>query len=275
VSGALRVRDAAGLVMGAVLRAERQSRQWSAPDAGRMSGQPVRKVRRIESGHPEGTRDLSLLYSLARLYGLSDASVAALVRLLVTARPDGSATDDGPGWAGRVAACERAAGTITAYAAWAFPPVVALPAYASAAGAGRTGGAAVDRLLAAGHGKSVSVLVEEAVLFRPFGGARVFAAQLGHVLDLVRSGAAGVRVVPLGTGPPVRGGLSELWWQPVPLYIAEEPRLHALHCTGRYAEHRGLRRTLEAARRAALPQAESTRRLEEAIRRYGDVTGAA
>jgi transcriptional regulator with XRE-family HTH domain len=251
-------RHGGDLVVGAVLRDQRARRGWTVRAAARAAKCDSGTVRRVEIGSRRMQGDDDGARALIEAYGLSEWE-STLVRLLVQDGP--MIVDDEPGWPQRVAACERVASTITSYSAWAFPPYLSTPAYAAAV---RDRVPHPPRVLPAAPDRTVTVLLEEAVLRRPFGDRDTLAAQLRHAMEAEAAGTAVIRVVRLGAGPPAAGILSEMWWQPIPLYVREEPRFHATYYAGRYAECARLWHTLEATRRAALPPAESARLLAEA-----------
>jgi hypothetical protein len=54
--------------------------------------------------------------------------------------------------------------------------------------------------LGPGSGQEMTLLLDEQALRAPLDGARVMADQLRHLLRIIESGAATIRVVPLGAG---------------------------------------------------------------------------
>lgn len=64
----------------------------------------------------------------------------------------------------------------------------------------------------------VWALLDEAALRRPFGGHKVMAEQIGHIVGLAERGRIRVHVIPIGLGlyPLLQGMLSLMWFEDQP-----------------------------------------------------------
>ncbi|MEU3461274.1 Scr1 family TA system antitoxin-like transcriptional regulator [Streptomyces sp. NPDC006733] len=92
----------------------------------------------------------------------------------------------------RIALCSHAVPGLFQTSAYALAYQRALPQ--SPARAGRV--AAIARSLPAGHGKDVTVYLDQRVLTLPYGGPATMAQQLAHLLRVAQCGDAEIRIVP-------------------------------------------------------------------------------
>ncbi|MGW1764490.1 Scr1 family TA system antitoxin-like transcriptional regulator [Streptomyces sp. NPDC002073] len=113
----------------------------------------------------------------------------------------------------RLVLCRNAATAITDVAAMVVPAPYRTPAYEAALTRDRAAAVGPPPLLAnvSGPAPNCTVLLDEAVLRRWVGGKDVLAGQLHHLLDIIDTGQATVRVLPYDTAaPPICGDGAEL-----------------------------------------------------------------
>ncbi|MFF8387414.1 Scr1 family TA system antitoxin-like transcriptional regulator [Streptomyces kanasensis] len=109
----------------------------------------------------------------------------------------------------------------------------------------------------------ITLMLDKFALLRPCGGPRVMAEQLRHLAALEAEGAVVVRILPADTLLPAPGGLFHEIVHPSggPLYATEDG-ITVLYQRGPHAA--ALRCYMDRYEQAALPPAESRRRLAEA-----------
>ncbi|WP_327357729.1 Scr1 family TA system antitoxin-like transcriptional regulator [Streptomyces sp. NBC_01304] len=240
---------------------------------------------RAISGHHEsmlsqieaGTTPLepSVARALLLTYGLGARSVEGFLTLLARAQDEGhSVFDDGPGAGHRLALCVRHARGMRIFSAFAVPQLLRTRAYAQAVLANPLGDdawppAVMIAPLSAVDGRKITVVLEEAVLRRPYGGAAAMADQLARLQHAARSGIARILVVPFAAGiaPVIHGTLYELDLGDRELFANEG--LYVRYASG--SNHgRTCALHLDRVEAAALPPQQSLELIEAARRQYTD-----
>ncbi|MFJ4918507.1 Scr1 family TA system antitoxin-like transcriptional regulator [Streptomyces sp. NPDC088725] len=176
--------------------------------------------------------------------------------------------DREPGWAQRVAACERQAKSRFSYSTWAIPHALQTPRYAEALHYPwwRRSSEHAARALPTYHGQVVTVLVAEPVLRQPVGGREVMAEQLNFLQREVRRRSIRLLVVPRTAGLVARRGvLTQLHLHGQTLWVEEAEGV--FYATGPKAGQ--ARRTLmTAAMSAAVSEKRSAYMLAQACNHF-------
>lgn len=178
-------------VVGACLCDARKRRMMQPEQSAEALGIDVPSLLALEEGS-----DLISPTALTTLTGLYRLADNALHRLLVQhLGRAGVVRDQEPGHAERFAACADSADLIRWQSTVFLPGPLQTPAYALAVGEGPLSRPGAPREATG----SVVYLVDERVIQRAGGGARLMAEQLDHLLHLEGTGTD-IRIVP-GTGP--------------------------------------------------------------------------
>ncbi|MFJ7209679.1 helix-turn-helix transcriptional regulator [Streptomyces sp. NPDC098789] len=248
------------IVTAVYLTAVRHAKGISQWQAARAAGLSLRALRRLEEG---GAVDPGTAADLMRVYGFTAESGIDAVRSLLDPRAGcGSMRlDEGAGNRDRLTAWEQAAHRIRMWSAMLIPDLLQTPAYAKAVVRHARlyfvpGQVPLGLRGLSADGPRVSLLLDEAVLERPVGGYAVMAGQLRHLCQLIRCGAATVRIVPfesrvLGPGDH----LAELHLRRRPCLVVDEAiGIHYVDtCEGRTQ----LQASLDEVEAAAVPARES------------------
>jgi transcriptional regulator with XRE-family HTH domain len=201
--------------LGAILRRLRESRGITAQQAAREIRGSDSKISRIELGrHAAREIDVS---DLLTLYGVTDtAERDALLSLASQAlgppwwQPY---IDVLPAWFQAYLAVEEAAESVGTYDTHFVPGLLQTTGYAAGLlasagfGTGETArlldvrGQRVERFAAGGW--RLSAVIDEAVLHRPVGDRRAFAAQLEQLRDAAWWPGVTIRIRPLAAGAPL------------------------------------------------------------------------
>ncbi|MBF6171846.1 helix-turn-helix domain-containing protein [Nocardia blacklockiae] len=204
------------LVLGARLRRLREA----AGISGQAAGQAIRashsKISRLEAGRV-GFRAVDV-EDLLTLYGVTDPDTRAdFRRLAQRANAAGRWQLDGDLAAQRLEtylALEGAASVVRCYSPGVIPDLVQTAAYAHAVAAIARPGPTGDiqrrvellmrrqRLLLRPDAPKVWLVLEEAVLRRPFGGTEVWRDQLDHLAEVASGAKVTVQVLPDHIGGP-------------------------------------------------------------------------
>jgi transcriptional regulator with XRE-family HTH domain len=220
------------MVLGALLRRLRESRGISREQAGEVIRASQSKISRLELGRTGfKLRDVVDLYEL---YGVTDqAEIATLLGLAKQANSPGwwhAYGDLVPGWFEPYLGLEQAAGIIRTYEVQFIPGLLQTPEYARAVIAlGHSREAQVERrvelrmrrqeILQREQPPYLWVVIDEAALRRPIGGAAVMFAQLQHLIDLCDLPNVTIQLMPFhAAGHAAAGG-------PITLLRLPEPEL--------------------------------------------------
>ncbi|WP_280271004.1 helix-turn-helix domain-containing protein [Nocardia wallacei] len=204
------------LVLGTRLRRLREAAGISGQAAGRAIRASHSKISRLEAGRV-GFRAIDI-DDLLSLYGVEDPDTRAdFLRLAKRANATGRWQVDGDLGAQRLdtyLALEDAAALLRSYSPGVLPDLLQTAAYAHAVAAIARPGPTADiqrrvellmrrqRLLQRPGAPKVWLVIEEAVLRRPFGGTGVWQDQLDHVAAVAAAGDAIVQIVPDHVGGP-------------------------------------------------------------------------
>ncbi|WP_280391066.1 helix-turn-helix domain-containing protein [Nocardia wallacei] len=206
------------LVLGARLRRLREAAGISGQAAGRSIRASHSKISRLEAGRV-GFRAIDV-DDLLSLYGVDDPDTRAdFLRLAERANATGRWQVDGDLGAQRLdtyLALEDAAALVRSYSPGVIPDLLQTAGYAHAVAAIARPGPTADiqrrvellmrrqRLLYRPGAPKVWLVIEEAVLRRPFGGTGVWRDQLYHLAAVAAPrGAAREKVAPPKGGPPL------------------------------------------------------------------------
>jgi transcriptional regulator with XRE-family HTH domain len=220
------------MVLGALLRRLRESRGITREQAGRVIRASQSKISRLELGRT-GFK-LRDVVDLSRLYGVTDeAERGMLLGLARQANAPAWWHDYGdvmPAWFEPYLGLEQAAGLIRTYEVQFVPGLLQTPEYARAVirlGHGHAPAAEVERrlelrmrrqeILRHAHPPYVWVVIDEAALRRPMGGAAVMYAQLQHLIDLCELPHITIQLMPFrSAGHAAAGGSVTLLRLPEP-----------------------------------------------------------
>jgi transcriptional regulator with XRE-family HTH domain len=220
------------LVLGVMLRRLRESRGITRERAGQVIRASQSKISRLELGRT-GFK-LRDVVDLSTLYGVTDeAERGMLLDLARQANAPAWWHDYGdivPAWFEPYLGLEQAARLIRTYEVQFVPGLLQTPEYARAViGLGHAPAAEVERrlelrmrrqeILRRPHPPYVWVVIDEAALRRPIGGAAVMYAQLRHLIDLCELAHITIQLMPFrSAGHAAAGG-------PVTLLRLPEPQL--------------------------------------------------
>ncbi|MFE5847564.1 Scr1 family TA system antitoxin-like transcriptional regulator [Streptomyces niveus] len=212
-------------VTGMYLRALRAEKGLIQASAARLIGCSASFLSNLENGKVQPQQDT--LTRLLREYGVvATREIESVVRFACEADL-GDQHDSGPGSADRLAVCWRAADAAVVHTDGWLPRPLQTPAYAKVFDAihgftprsGRPGSSD----LSPPRGLRLTLIIGEAVLRRPTGGAEVMAAQLAHLQDLVDADRLTVRALPFDSGLLPGRRTTELLLRDGLLYAMEEP----------------------------------------------------
>jgi transcriptional regulator with XRE-family HTH domain len=222
------------MVLGAMLRRLRESQGISRERAGEAIRASQSKISRLELGRTGfKLRDVVDLFTL---YGVTDESERGM--LLGLARQANAPgwwhdySDVVPAWFEPYLGLEQAAGLIRTYEVQFVPGLLQTPEYARAVielGHGHAPAAEAERrlelrmrrqeILRRPHPPHLWVVIDEAALRRPIGGAAVMYAQLQHLIDLCEVPHITIQLMPFrSAGHAAAGG-------PITLLRLPEPQL--------------------------------------------------
>lgn len=218
------------IVLGAFLRRLRESKAITREHAGELIRASQSKISRLELGRTGfKPRDVVDLFTL---YGVTDPAVRT--RLLDLARQANAPGwwqtygDLVPSWFEPYLGLEEAATMIRMYEVQFVPGLLQTPDYARAViKLGHAPDAEVDRrlelrmrrqeILRRARPPALWVVIDEAALRRPIGGAAVMFAQLQHLIDACESPHVTIQVMPFrAEGHAAAGG-------PITLLRLSEP----------------------------------------------------
>jgi transcriptional regulator with XRE-family HTH domain len=222
------------MVLGALLRRLREARGITREQAGEVIRASQSKISRLELGRTGfKLRDVIDLYAL---YGVTDqAERAVLLDLAKQANTPGwwhAYGDVVPSWFEAFLGLEQAAGIIRTYEVQFIPGLLQTREYAHAVislGHGHSPQEQVERrielrmrrqeILRRTRPPYLWVVIDEAALRRPIGGAAVMLAQLQHLIDLCDLPHVTIQVIPFhAAGHAAAGG-------PITLLRMPEPEL--------------------------------------------------
>jgi transcriptional regulator with XRE-family HTH domain len=209
------------ILVGAQLRRLRESRNITREAAGYRIRAHESKISRLELGRV-GFKDRDIA-DLLEFYGVEDeAQRDALVALAREANAPGwwhSYDDVLPNWFETFVGLEEAASLIRSYEIQLLPGLLQTEAYARAvvgAGAPNATVAEVERrvnfrikrqaILRRENPPHFWAVIDEAVLHRPIGGAKVMREQVEHLLDLMALPNVTLQVMPFRFGGHVGEG---------------------------------------------------------------------
>lgn len=220
------------MVLGALLRRLRESHGITREQAGDVIRASQSKISRLELGRTGfKLRDVVDLYEL---YGVTDqAEIAILLGLAKQANSPGwwhGYGDIVPSWFEPYLGLEQAAGMIRTYEVQFVPGLLQTPQYAHAVIAlGHSPAAQIERrvelrmrrqeILHRPRPPHLWVVIDEAALRRPIGGAAVMYAQLQHLINLCELPHVTIQLMPFhAAGHAAAGG-------PITLMRLPEPEL--------------------------------------------------
>jgi transcriptional regulator with XRE-family HTH domain len=210
------------MVLGALLRRLRESREITRERAGEEIRASPSKISRLELGRV-GFKPRDVI-DLIALYGVTDPTQrATLLDLTKQANAPGwwhSYGDVVPGWFEPYLGLEQAAGVIRTYEVQFIPGLLQTRDYARAVielGHGHAPETEVDRRLALRMRRQevlrrpsppmLWVVIDEAALRRPIGGAAVMFAQLQYLIDVCELPHVTVQLMPFrSAGHAAAGG---------------------------------------------------------------------
>lgn len=220
------------MVLGALLRRLRESQRITLDEAGEAIRASRSKISRLELGRTGfKLRDVVDLY---KLYGVTDqAERATLLGLARQANTPGwwhAYSDVVPHWFEAYLGLEQAAGVIRTYEVQFVPGLLQTAAYARAVitlGHHHCTESELERrvdlrmrrqdILRRPHPPHVWVVIDEAALRRPIGGAAVMFAQLQHLIDLSELPHVTIQLMPFNAaGHAAAGGPITLLRMPEP-----------------------------------------------------------
>ncbi|RDI50105.1 helix-turn-helix domain-containing protein [Nocardia mexicana] len=239
------------LVLGARLRRLREAAGISGQTAGRAIRASHSKISRLEAGRV-GFRAMDI-DDLLTLYGVEDPDTRAdYLRLAQRANGTGrwQVDDDAGQRLDTFLALEDAAAMVRSYAPGVIPDLLQTAAYAHAVSAVSRPGPTADvqrrvellmrrqRLIHRRVPPKLWLLIEEAVLRRPFGGVEVWRDQLDHLASAAARPEITVQILPDHIGGPAISAV------PFTLLRFAEPDLgdivHLNHATGaQFLDRRG------------------------------------
>lgn len=198
--------------LGAQLEQLRLARGLTPDDVAASVGGSRFKVRNLEMAkvQPQG----SYIDKLLQLYGVDNATKAALLDLARNAWRRGWWTDYSDVFKGAFVALEDQAAAIRSWQPQLIPGLLQIEGYGRAvirAGLADASTAEIDRrwqarlnrqalLTREQNAPQLDVVLDAAVLERPVGGRDVMRAQLRHLLDVGELPNVSIRVVPQGVG---------------------------------------------------------------------------
>jgi transcriptional regulator with XRE-family HTH domain len=209
------------ILLGAQLRRLREARRISLEEAGRVIRASHSKISRLETGRV-GFKDRDIIDLLA-FYGVTDdKEIQALRDLAARANAPGwwhDYSDVLPNWFEAYVGLEEAATQIRSYEVQFVSGLLQTGDYARAVvrlGNPTTSTKDIDRrvslrlarqmLLTRPDPPSIWVVLDEAVLRRPCGGAAVMRGQLKHLLDLAERPNITIQVIPFQAGGHAAAG---------------------------------------------------------------------
>lgn len=220
------------LVLGALLRRLREAKGITREEAGEAIRASQSKISRLELGRTGfKLRDVVDLYTL---YGVTDqAERATLLSLAREANTPAWWNEYGdviPGWFEAYLGLEQAAHVIRTYEVQFIPGLLQTPGYAHAViklGHGHSSAREIERrlelrmrrqeILRRRHPPHLWVVIDEAALRRPIGGAAVMFAQLQRLIDLCDLPRVKIQLIPFrAAGHAAAGGPITLLRMPQP-----------------------------------------------------------
>ncbi|MFH0246128.1 Scr1 family TA system antitoxin-like transcriptional regulator [Streptomyces sp. HK10] len=226
------------LVVGLYLKALREAARMTLHEAAHAARTSAATISRLENGRTPLRGDA--VDCLLRAYGAADWRLSAYfqqhlppVNPREREREEKAAdkafrsapwdvfADIAPGASERYALCHRAATAVMTYTLQTIPEPYRTDAYDAAVRTSEWSMPSLDGIEPSpvpvetgvpgpGSGQEMTLLLDEQALRAPVGGARVMAGQLRHLLKIIESGAATIRVVPFGAG-----------WLPSPTHVSE------------------------------------------------------
>lgn len=216
--------------LAAELRRLRESRDLTAAELGKRLGWSEAKVSRIETARV--TISIPDLAKLLDFHELAEPERSSLESLASQARKRGwwrKYSDVLPDWFTDYVGLESEAKVIRIYAAQIVPGLFQTPDYARAiyqAGPIQEIPEELDRkiklrlarqtVLTADRAPELRVVLDEAVLRRPIGGAETMRAQLNHLLEMGKLRSVEIHVLPYAAGihPGIDGMFEILEFMP-------------------------------------------------------------
>lgn len=209
------------ILLGAQLRRLREEKRISLADAGDAIRASHSKMSRLETGRV-GFKDRDIA-DLLTLYGVTDDTERDAVRALARrASAPGwwhDYSDVLPSWFEAYVGLEEAASQIRSYEVQFIPGLLQTSDYARAVALlGHPTAAARDierrvglrrarqAILDRGDGPNLWVVLDEAVLRRPFGGRDVMRGQLRHLLDMTDRRGFTLQIIPFEAGGHAAAG---------------------------------------------------------------------
>lgn len=193
------------------LMTQRKRAEMTLADAAKALGISSGQLSKIENR--ESTPKLMLVRAALALYGIIGEDAEALIDIARGAQQRGwwqSYTDVMPGWFGFYVGLEEEATGISTYESEIVPGLFQDEAYARAVFRLTAGEADIDRKVAARlrrqevlHREApaeVSAVLNETVLTRQVGGAKVMRGQLQHLIELAELPHVTIQVLPFAAG---------------------------------------------------------------------------
>jgi transcriptional regulator with XRE-family HTH domain len=209
------------ILLGAQLRRLREDKRISLADAGEVIRASHSKMSRLETGRV-GFKDRDIA-DLLTLYGVTDEADREAVRALARrANAPGwwhDYSDILPSWFEAYVGLEEAAAQIRAYEVQFIPGLLQTRDYARAVtllGHGSAPASEIERrvnlrmarqgVLDRANAPNLWVVLDEAVLQRPFGDRAVMRGQLQHLLEMAQRPQVTIQVIPFNAGGHAAAG---------------------------------------------------------------------
>jgi transcriptional regulator with XRE-family HTH domain len=207
------------ILLGAYLRRLREARRITLEEAGNIIRASYSKVSRLETGRV-GFKDRDVL-DLLTFYGVTDEKERAALRdLAVRANSPGwwhDYADVLPGWFDSYVGLEEAASEIRSYEVQFVPGLLQTEDYARGViMLGYSNPKEISRrvnlrmarqaVLERPEPPTLKMVLDEALLKRPIGGARGMRTQLQHLIDVSQRPNVTVQVIPFNAGGHAAAG---------------------------------------------------------------------
>ncbi len=209
------------ILLGAQLRRLREDKRISLADAGEVIRASHSKMSRLETGRV-GFKDRDIA-DLLTLYGVTDEADREAVRALARrANAPGwwhDYSDVLPSWFEAYVGLEEAAAQIRAYEVQFIPGLLQTSDYARAVtllGHGSASAGEIERrvnlrmarqaVLDRTNAPNLWVVLDEAVLQRPFGDWEIMRGQLKHLLEMAQRPQVTIQVIPFNAGGHAAAG---------------------------------------------------------------------
>lgn len=277
---------AAAKLLGAHLRQLRKDNHLKIKDVAPVIRGSISKISRLERGEsPPKERDV---LDLIGRYGVQDPEQVEEIRELLREALESAwfhtYSDVMPGWLKRLIGMESSATKIYTYEDHLVPGLLQTPEYARAVVASGLPMAAEEEirrrvelrmrrqeLLRTVHCPVVVALLDEGILYRPIGGARVMRGQLEHLYRASALDGINIRIVEFGPGAHITPSspVTHLTFPahgPAEMIYLEQ--LDSATYLSKEAEVAQYRLVLDSLSKAAASRTRTLRLLEQAIDRF-------